>query len=164
MRLSFGASGFGKLQHDAELLKHAERIPVDPALHGLAGGDGADAHAGKGECFAGGCNAAEIAIAGAPECPADYDLVVLGNQVVDGEAKVGERGSVEGDSLFFTLRAAAKIGRGWVVVGVGRVENFVRYWKISFVPKVLKPSTATVLVASDIEFSPSVEDTQSLPA
>jgi hypothetical protein len=112
MRLSCSASGFGKLKHDAELLEHAERIPVDLALHGLAGGNAADAQAGEDECLAGGCNAAEISFVGAPACPADYDLVVLGNQVVDGKAKIGERDSVEGDSLFFDSLGGGQ-NRAW---------------------------------------------------
>ena len=108
---SGGGLGFGgELRDDAELLHHAQSVPVDVAFRQLAVQEASDGHAGDGELLSGGGNAVEIAFVGTVTGPTGHDGIAFGNEVPDGQAQIGESGAVEGRSLPFALGAVPKIG------------------------------------------------------
>ena len=106
-----GGLGFGgELGDDAELLHEAQSVPVDIAFRYLAVHESSDGHAGDGELLSGGGHPVEIPFVGTVTGPTGHDGIAFGNEVLDGQAKVGESGAVEGCSLPFALRAVPKIG------------------------------------------------------
>ena len=103
--------GFGsKLRDDAELLHKAQSVPVDIAFRQLAVQEASDGDAGDGELLPGWRNPVEIPFVGIVTGPAVHDGIAFGNEVLDGQAQVGESSAVKGGSLPFTLRAVPKIG------------------------------------------------------
>ena len=102
--------GFGsELRDDAELLHEAQSVPVDIAFRQLAVQEASDGHTGDGELLSGGGNAVEIPFVGPVTGPTGHDGIAFGNEVLDGQAQVGESGAVEVCSLPFTLGAVPKI-------------------------------------------------------
>ncbi len=116
-RLPCGAGGSGcglgfgsELRDDAKLLHEAQSVPVDMAFRQLAVRESSDGHAGDGELLSGGGHPVEIPFVGTVTGPTGHDGIAFGNEILDGQAKVGESGAVEGGSLPFALRAVPKIG------------------------------------------------------
>src|SRR5260370_34732257 len=108
---SGGGLGFGsELGDDAELLHHAQSVPVDVAFRQLAVQEASAGHAGDGERLSGGGDAVEFPFVGTVTGPTGHDGVTFGNEVLDRQAQVGESGAGEGHSLPFTLGAVPKIG------------------------------------------------------
>src|SRR5260370_35385334 len=105
---SGGGLGFGsELGDDAELLHHAQSVPVDIAFRQSAVHEASDGHAGDGELLSGGGNPVEIPFVGAVTGPTGHDGIAFGNEVLDGQAQVGESSAVEGHYRPSTLGAVA---------------------------------------------------------
>src|SRR6266851_3266051 len=131
----------GELGNDAELLHHAQSVPVDVAFRQLAVQEASDGHAGDGERLSGGGNPVEIPFVGTVTRPTGHDGIAFGNEVLDGQAHVGESGAVEGCSLPFTLRAVPKIGRRRVMMSVVGGKELVCHGQTALVPKFFKQTT-----------------------
>jgi hypothetical protein len=70
----------------------------------------------------------------------DYGFA-FGKEVLDRETNVGEGIAVKSHSLLLTLGAPADIGRGTVVVMVGRCEELVCYRHMALVPNFSEQTT-----------------------
>src|ERR1700680_4987132 len=85
-RLPSGGFGLAKLRDDAELLHHAQSVPVDPAFHDLAASEAGDAYAGDVDLLAGWRMSAKIALMGTAARPAGHHGFAFGNEILDRQA------------------------------------------------------------------------------
>jgi len=139
-RLSYCGDGFGlgEFGDDAELLHHAESIPVDIAFDHFAVGKAGNADTGDGELLAGRSDSVEFALMGAVARPASGDGFAFGNQILDGEADVGEGIAIESHTLLLTVWTAPKIRRGRVVMIVVLCEELIGYLLMTLVPNFIE--------------------------
>jgi hypothetical protein len=91
-RLPCGGEDFylGGCGDDAELLHEALSVPVDEAFDNLAAGDASNGYAGDGDVLPGWGNAVEITFVGATAGPAGHDGFAFGDDILDGQVKIGE--------------------------------------------------------------------------
>jgi hypothetical protein len=165
-RLPNGGGGFGfaEFLDDAELLQHAESVPIDPAFDHFAVGEAGKADSGNGELLTGRSNAVEIALVCPVAGPTGGDGFAFGGEILDGQAKVGERIAVDGNTLFFAFGAAAGVRRRRVVMSVGWREEFIGNLLLTLVPNFVKKTADNILVGIRQSISPILENSDSARA
>src|SRR6266542_5499569 len=82
--------GLSRRGDGAELLQHSEQVIAPPPLDNLAARHAIRGRAGERDLLAGGRDARELPLVGAPGGPALYDLVALRDQVVNHTVAVGK--------------------------------------------------------------------------
>jgi hypothetical protein len=143
---------FPTLSHwrdNAELLHHAQRIPVGPGFHDLSAGDVEYVDPRHHDRLAGGGNAHQLALVRAASCPADHHPDPFGKLVFDSEVNVGKGTAVEGDELFEALGTRRQFDAE-AVGDVAGVENLICYDQISLVPDFLNATAIVVYYCSPV--------------
>ncbi len=82
----------GATEHELQLFFEADDIAAAPLLHHLAGGEAEDAHPRHRHDLAGRGQRPEGALVAAAQGPAHDHPTGAGDQVLDGDAQVGEGG------------------------------------------------------------------------
>src|SRR5260370_42620995 len=85
----------GERGDDADLLHHAQSVPVDVAFRQLAVQKASAGHAGDGERLSGGGAAVELPFWGTVAGPPGHVVVACVNEGVDGDAQAVERRPLE---------------------------------------------------------------------
>src|ERR1700687_1419563 len=133
---------------NAELLQHAERIPVCPVLLNLSLRDANEVDPRHGHCLACGGDSAEIALVRTATCPANHHPIAFGHDVLDGDVGVGEGGAVHRHELLEGLRPLSEVrGERIVVVKHGIIcANLVCDGKIPGIPNFLPQEFGDIFV------------------
>src|SRR5256886_10015631 len=147
--VSYGSGfGAGSQRGDyAQLLKHAKHVVACPGLDHLAVLITVDVDPGHGRVLVRWRDAHQLALVGASCGPAGHDLVVLRDLVVDRDAYVGKRASVDLNELLQTVwpseLATRHIG---VVEGSVGSRQLIDSRELALIPDFLQTATRKGLV------------------
>src|SRR5437870_7964835 len=124
-------------RNDAELLHHAQSVPITVRVHDFSIRDMVDGHAVNGDFPICGWNAHEIAFVGAGKSPAGNHFILLDNGVLHGETQI----RVAREEAHYLVLVGFRTNRGTgnirSVKSVAGRDNFPYDFKLSLVPDFL---------------------------
>ena len=126
-----------KNRNDAELLHHAQSVPIAVGIHDFSVSDVVDGHSIHGYFLIGRWDSQVFAPLGTGNGPAGNYFIFLGDHVLNGEVQIGVACEEDQKLAFVSFGTNGGTENVWAMQSVAWGDDFAYKFKLAFVPNFL---------------------------